>query len=68
MGAKSSEMGRGKRKMRPSRATLHILHAPRECPFADLDFAEMFASAGFKLTRIVPVEGSLVSVLEGVPV
>jgi SAM-dependent methyltransferase len=34
----------------------------------DSDFAELFAAARFKLTRIVPVEGSLVSVLEGVPV
>src|SRR5580704_7302369 len=34
----------------------------------DSDFAELFAAAGFKLARIVPVEGSLVSVLEGVPV
>jgi SAM-dependent methyltransferase len=34
----------------------------------DSDFAELFAAAGFKLTRIVPIEGSLASVLEGTPV
>jgi SAM-dependent methyltransferase len=33
----------------------------------DSDFAELFQAAGFKLTRIVPIEGSLASVLEGVP-
>ena len=33
----------------------------------DADFAELFQAAGFKLTRIVPIEGSLASVLEGVP-
>jgi SAM-dependent methyltransferase len=31
----------------------------------DSDFAELFKAAGFKLTRIVPIEGSLSSVLEG---
>jgi hypothetical protein len=34
----------------------------------DADFAELFQAAGFKLTRIVPIEGSLSSVIEGVPV
>ncbi len=33
----------------------------------DSDFAELLAAAGFKLTRIVPIEGSLSSVLEGMP-
>jgi hypothetical protein len=32
----------------------------------DAEFEALFAAAGFKLTRIVPVPGSLVSVLEGV--
>jgi SAM-dependent methyltransferase len=34
----------------------------------DSDFGELFAAAGFKLTQIVPIEGSLASVLEGVPI
>jgi SAM-dependent methyltransferase len=33
----------------------------------DSDFAELFEAAGFKLTRNVPVDGSLASVLEGHP-
>jgi SAM-dependent methyltransferase len=33
----------------------------------DADFAELFKSAGFQLGRIVPIEDSLSSVLEGVP-
>jgi hypothetical protein len=32
----------------------------------DAEFAALFAAAGFKVTRMVPVAGSLVSVLEGV--
>jgi hypothetical protein len=32
----------------------------------DAEFAALFATAGFKLTKILPVPGSLVSVLEGV--
>jgi hypothetical protein len=34
----------------------------------DRDFSELFLAAGVKLTRIVPVPGSLSSILEGVPV
>jgi SAM-dependent methyltransferase len=34
----------------------------------DADFAALYAAAGFRLTRIVPVPGSLSSVLEGVRV
>ncbi len=33
----------------------------------DADFAELLEAAGFHLARIVPIEGSLASVLEGVP-
>jgi hypothetical protein len=33
----------------------------------DAEFAALFAAAGFRLTRIVAVPGSLASVLEGVP-
>jgi hypothetical protein len=33
----------------------------------DSDFAELFQASGFKLTQILPIDGSLSSVLEGVP-